>query len=219
MKAFRTDLDTKQVLILDALRYSLFAERQAYARLSRSLRTVERLKPKQLSEALALSTLASGWQVIDMVYRSRGLIGQVRGLSQRKPEYQAFVRGTAVVEDLRHFFQHLNTSIRSLTKESSPIMGVVTWAARDRKMSYTMAVGHWTKGMESHSLVVDTWTNEFLVGLKFNAAGTEVDLATIHAHCLRIRVFMERWLKSQGALRDDSTGASLFRFGIGAPGA
>jgi len=217
MRALQVNLDSKQILILDALRYSLLAERQAYGRLTRSLRAVERSTKPRPSEHHALSALGSAWQVIDMTYRARDLISQISGLSQRTPECQVFVRETAVIEDFRHFFQHMNSSISKLTKASDPIMGVLMWASGDRKTSYTMSVGHWTKGMESTSIALDTQTWEFVPRIQLSAAAMEVDLNRINERSRQVSKFVEKWLTSRSLLQRAMTGASLFKFGLAVP--
>lgn len=217
MRALQGFDETKALLILDALRYSLLSERIAYTRLRRTLRVIERRVPAGPREAVGLSALASAWQIVDTVHRARGLFGQVRGLSHRLPEYQLFVRVTEPVEALRNFFQHMNSSIGKLTSKSYPIMGSLCWVSADPAMSYSLSVGHWTKDVHSHSMVVDTWNHCFVASLQLNAATYSVELAEIHNAARSASVFLERWLRQSGSLSKRHTSPSLLGFRIGLP--
>lgn len=219
MKALQGIENRKQIFVLDALRYSLLGERRAYARVVRLSRSMEgRPFPARPRESTALAALGSAWQMVDIVYRARGLIRQVKGMSQRSPQVQLFMRETARVEGLRNFFQHLNSSIAGLTAKSYPIMGVLSWVGRDPMMSYSISIGHWTKDTEAHTLAVDTWKNTFVVPLQLDAATTSLNLAAVHEHSIRISAFVERWLNKQGFVSATDIGVSVMRFGIGAVG-
>lgn len=124
-------LDVKQVYVLDALRYSFWSEQQAYSRLIRQLRSIENRGGAPVPESAAVATLASAWQLIDTVHRTRGLFTQVRGLKHRSPEFKAFARATSTVAEFRNFFQHLNSEIPRLKGKAYPIMGLLSWVGRD----------------------------------------------------------------------------------------
>ena len=179
--------DQKQVLIIDALRLSLEIEKALNSRLWRILRRIEKLddasnpKPAEVLEAIGLA-----WQLIDTIHRIRGLAEQVRGLSHSLPEYQLFQRKTAPTEELRNFYQHLNSEIPKLPAKTNPIIGVLSWVTKILGKSRTVVYGTFPKDGNIHTLVVDTWKAEFVSQLEFTAGQTNLDMAIMHKELTKV---------------------------------
>jgi hypothetical protein len=215
LKSLKASLDRKQIFVLDALRYSLALERHAFGQLTRKLRRIGDLPPtSRPSDALAISTLASAWLLIDILHRVRGLLRQVKGLPQKTPGVQVFLRGTSDAESFRHFFQHLDSSIAKLHGTSYPILGVLSWVTRDPAWSCSLTFGHWTKGTHSHSMVVDTHTTKFVASIQLDAGTSSLELARAHAAVRALSLFLEKWLQSANMLGDKVVAPSIMRFGI-----
>ena len=216
MKALQASLDRKQILVLDALRYSLMHERDVFRAVTRFLRRIGKMPfNSRPPDRLAIGALASAWQLIDNIYRIRGLLRQVKGLSQKSPQIQLFLRNTAGVDNFRNFFQHLDSSIAKLSGKSYPIMGVLSWVTHDPAMSCSLSLGHWTKDTHAHSLVVDTWTSSFVARIQLDAGNASIELANAHSSARKLSAFLERWLRTKNMLRDTELAASVMRFGIG----
>jgi hypothetical protein len=215
MKALIGSLSRRDIFVLDALRVSLLNEKLAYARLLRSLAVIARLPlGARPTNARACTSLATAWQLVDEVHRIRGLVRQVYGLPHRTPAVQIFLRETAGVEQFRNFFQHLNSSIGSLSGKSFPIIGVLSWSTSDSRHSCSLAFGHWTKETHAHSLVWDMQTMSFIQSLQFDAADLSLAMGNVHARARSFSRFFERWLRKEKLVDERDVASSLMRFGV-----
>jgi len=81
----------------------------------------DRYASGQDAEDYVTSALLDTWSVIDMCHRTRDLLQQMPGLSQKSPFVQTFLRNTAHVEDLRHYVQHLRSGIPGIPGSGAPL--------------------------------------------------------------------------------------------------
>lgn len=205
MKALQGLKSTRDLLVVDALRYSLRLEAKAYRELLRSKIEIEKIAncPAPDHEELVLGMLGEAWQLLDFCYRSRGLVGQVPGLKQRAPEVELFKRGTALVERFRNVFQHLNSDIGRRVGAGNPVMGVLSWVTSDPRCSITVSVGTGSTEIQFATLALDTHTYEFVREFQFSAANLVVDLEKVHAACVDFESYFVLWLNQNCHLSND----------------
>jgi hypothetical protein len=210
--------DRTDVFLIDGVRFSFQIERQAFARMSRAMRAVERVpKGKVPGDAVALSALGSAWTIVDAVHRIRGLIAQVRGLTHRSTEMQLFFRAASPVEEVRNFLQHLSSAVPKLGEGSVPLMGQLRWGSQKSGQSVALSVGHWTQDTYGLSLAVDLRTMQLVNNIQFAVAEISVDLRDLHERCRRLADLFEGWLKANNLLSDADTRPSTIRFGVPVP--
>jgi hypothetical protein len=157
--------------------------------------------------------------VVDVVNRVRVLLPHVRGLRQKAPEVQVFLRAVAPVEDIRNFLQHLSPAIHKLAGDSVPLMGQLRWRERAGRDSVSLSVGHWTQGTLGLTLAFDMRKGELADEVRFAVADLSTDLAEVHVRCRALSAFLESWLADSGMLGPGKTRPSTGRFGVRLGGA
>jgi hypothetical protein len=216
MQVLRNIVEQQQVFVIDAIRLSLEIEKALYTRLWRLLRTIERTSDKANPRpGTSLSAIGSAWQIVDTIYRIRGLARQVKGLSHKSPEYQLFQRNTDSSEAFRHFYQHLDSEIPKIPLNTNPIIGVLSWVTRDPNKSMTVVYGTFPKEGELHSLALDTWTGSFAQRLVFTAGQMDLDIEATHQEARKFRTFFESWLSEKGFLGEEQLKTGVMHFLIG----
>lgn len=126
------NLDRKQMLFLDGIRYSVEMAETAYERLRKTLLTLTNryLEKKRLRiESLTAQAILDAWVIIDSVHRLRGLLRQMPRVKQKTPNLVTFYKQTEKVEKLRNLVQHLNHEIDDLVRENLPVWGTLNWVA------------------------------------------------------------------------------------------
>lgn len=167
-----------------------------------------------LSEEDSLRTINFGWEIIDIVYRVRGLLGQIKGLKQNTPELQIFYRAIEAVEGFRHFYQHLNSEIPLVSEGSGPVLGYLSWRTRNPKLGLTVAVGTLPKGTQMASLAWDRVKNEIVDETLFVAGTLSIDLKVVTDACVKIEGFFNGWLDSKGFLGKEESRVSTMKWEI-----
>jgi hypothetical protein len=106
------NVERRTILFLDGVRYSFQAFEISATRLAHTLNHLSHPKKpgEDLGELISVATI-DAWSIIDAVHRLRELLEQMPGMKKNTPERQLFLRRTASVEDLRHYFQHFRTEI------------------------------------------------------------------------------------------------------------
>jgi len=128
-----SQLNRKQTLFLDAIRYSVEITDLSYTRLKKTLiEVVDNQKSgKEITNIslVCVNALSDAWSIIDSVNRLRNLLDQMPNLKKKSPGLINFNKQTRSVEDLRNIFQHLNQEIENIIKVNSNALGVINWIA------------------------------------------------------------------------------------------
>ncbi len=127
------NLDRRQTLFLDGIRFSVEIAETAYIRLCRTLLTLANSiiqKKKVRIDALTVRAISDAWAIIDSVHRLCGLLRQMRGVKQNTPNINLLYRQAEKVEVLRNTVQHLNNEIDNLINKQLPVWGTLSWVAR-----------------------------------------------------------------------------------------
>lgn len=201
--------DRSKTFVLDALRYSLAIEEAEYAALWHLLRELEpSALQKNPDEALVIRVLSKCWTLVDMWFRTRRLILQVKGLRHKQPPLQLFLRETKAVEEFRHYVQHLDTEVPKIDGPANPIMGTVSWLCPDDTTSVSVApTSPAAEGIASPTLPIDRILGCFgnrlqlSVGAIQNPVGSLLMCKT-HDHARALSRFIEAWLEESGSLEE-----------------
>jgi len=124
-----SNLDRRQTLFFDGIRYSLEMADTAYERLVRTLLSLvpgDKSSQNRLDQTVT-SAMLDAWSLIDSVHRLRVLLKRTPRLKQKLPWLAVFYKATEEVDELRNIAQHLDVEIPNFIINDSPIWGVFTW--------------------------------------------------------------------------------------------
>lgn len=214
MRNLANNIPTRDILLLDALRYSLELERKEYLLLKSSLKRIEKTvsKDHKPSVSSTLKALTSAWEIVDVVFRSYGLVAQIPIFS-RSPEVRLFRQAIQSIKDFRNLYQHLNSEIPRINGPTNPIMGVLSWVINSQD-SLTVFLGSDSPAIHAHTVAIDTHNGCFAQTLLFSAGNKDIELDKVHAECRTIAKFLESWLKANNKLSGENAESGLIKFGI-----
>ncbi|HSY09739.1 MAG TPA: hypothetical protein VK840_02380, partial [Candidatus Dormibacteraeota bacterium] len=152
----------KLVFYLDGLRYSFQMANLVSRRIRETLDEIAQNHPDKYTEDQITSGLLDAWTLIDICHRVRELVQQTPKLSQNLTGIQIFLRGTAQIENLRHYVQHLRSGIPNIPVQSNPLWGVLSWTPTDNKtVCYTIFSGNLVGGVYGNTPTLDTHNLQF----------------------------------------------------------
>ena len=123
-----SNMDKKQILFLDGIRYSIEMANLAYVRLLNTLSTFQPQKENKVDRRESFtSAILDAWSIIDSVNRLRILLRQMPKMKQKLSNLVLFYKNTDSVGDLRNTIQHLNNDIETFLQNKQPIWGVINW--------------------------------------------------------------------------------------------
>jgi hypothetical protein len=125
----------QQVIVLDGIRIGAEIADHAYRRLHRMLVQVSAVG--SMGDAHAAEIIEPAWTIADAIHRLHKLLARPHGLKRKNPRLQAFLRQTAVIEDLRNGIQHLDGEIPGLITNQLPVWGEVGWCYYPSRESAT----------------------------------------------------------------------------------
>jgi hypothetical protein len=134
------DLNRRDRLILDGIRYSVEITELAFRRLEETLKTISQFSGGTLSPGAFASTLADSWTIIDSVNRLRDLVRLLVRLRANEPDYvKEFISQTEVAWKMRDGVQHMGKKLDKLLSLKRPPWGTVSWV--------TLEEGYPTRGL------------------------------------------------------------------------
>ncbi|MFC1944515.1 hypothetical protein ACFLX5_03360 [Chloroflexota bacterium] len=131
LKNLPSGMPRKQILFLDAIRYSIEMAALAYSRLCSTLLeiTITYGNAELDRSSSFISSFQDAWATVDSVYRLRTLLQRAPKFKQNMPGLQLFYRHTEVIDDLRNSIQHLGTEIEAILDKDIPALGILRWFA------------------------------------------------------------------------------------------
>ncbi|MDT5060531.1 MAG: hypothetical protein QOH63_990 [Acidobacteriota bacterium] len=128
------NLDRRQTLFLDGIRYAVEMIDLAYARLRQTLHqlsyldlTNEHIKSDDSVMALRATAFLDAWSIVDSINRFRVLIEQLPKLKKRDFNIDSFMRDTINILKLRNGVQHLPGEIQKLIQNNLTVWGTLSW--------------------------------------------------------------------------------------------
>jgi hypothetical protein len=198
LRKIPTSVDRRTILFLDGVRYSIQAFELASSRLALTLDRLSNGKEitDDLGEIISEAT-TDAWSIIDSIHRLRELLEQMPGLKKNVPELQLFLRRTAPVEDLRHFFQHFRTEIESFVERGMPLWGTISWAyanpATGLPETHTIVPGTFFDGAWVATCTFDTQEGKFVERVLLHAGPRKIDLADLADHVKEFARWYTNW--------------------------
>lgn len=128
------NLERKQTLFLDGIRYAIEMMDIAYTRLTQTLHHLahtdladESVKSDASIISLRTAAFLDAWSIVDSTNRFRVLIGQLPKLKKRDFNIDGFMRDTVNILKLRNGVQHLPGEIQNLIRDNLTVWGALSW--------------------------------------------------------------------------------------------
>ena len=170
------ELNRKQALFFDGIRYSIEMADLAHTRLLQILHDLAVNRDNlQRGQLPFVPAFLDAWSMVDSIHRLRGLVSQAPGIKQKSTGAQVFRTQTKVIEDLRNSVQHLNTQIHTIADQGLPVWGVLSWfflPDSESRWGLSCALVSGTVSPAHHSLVNPLGKN----------IAVPIDLITLTAH-------------------------------------
>ncbi len=203
-------LDTRTVLFLDGIRYSIEILDLHFRRLVKTLAEIQSMKsaapelgPKTVEAIL------DAWGMIDSANRLRELAQQMPGLKQKDPKLQSFLRQTAAVKSLRDFVQHFRSGMDGFVSKKMPLWGVLSWSPSIRKTKspkcFTLIPGTYYTGLGAYSLTFHRRAGRFVGRCVLLAGDDQVDLAELKDRVIKFLRWFENWCQQSYKLERHHT--------------
>lgn len=184
-------------LYLDGLRFACAICASSYKRAMIALRTFENDPVAAVPADQAVAALADLWSVVDSAHRVRILIAKMPYRKAISSEYEVFERSTRVVEELRHYIQHLDGKIPKLEENASPVWGSISWQGeRDPCVSFTLIAASKVVSQGHHSLVWDRLERKFVRPLEICVGSTILDVVGIVQSVGRLERALSGWYET-----------------------
>ena len=108
-----TDLNRRQALFIEGIRFSIETADLAYLRLRDTLIVLGTRETADPDSPSTASAMLDAWSIIDSLHRLRGLMRNMPGIEKRDriPPIRAFFDSTTNVVKLRNTVQHLDNEI------------------------------------------------------------------------------------------------------------
>lgn len=180
---------------IEAAKYSYKIMESSFSEMQNHL---DKIKDETVSDDIALFVFKSIWQFIDMSFRFGRLLAQIRGLKHRESRYCNAEHALVSIQKARNYIQHLNSQIPSVSDEIYPVLGAVSWASKDKKKSFTMALGMLPTGTSFHSLSFDTRSKEFLSDTILNIDTFSVNITACNKSMQAGFEYLTEWLDANG---------------------
>jgi hypothetical protein len=192
-----SDKNRTLAFYLDGLRYSFAMAATAGQRLLPTLDEIaQRHAAEQDVEEHVNSALLDAWCVIDMCHRTRELVQQMPGLSQKLPFVQTFLRSTSHIEDLRHYVQHFRTEIPDIPGSATPLWGALSWIPTfEPTTCYTILSGNLIDGIQAPSISYDTHKLQFTAEVLLHAGTRTADILAVLSRMKTTEASLRDWMK------------------------
>ena len=140
-KVFRnipTDLNRRQALFIEGIRFSIETADLAYLRLRDTLIVLGTRETADPDSPSTASAMLDAWSIIDSLHRLRGLMRNMPGIEKRDriPPIRAFFDSTTNVVKLRNTVQHLDNEIPKVLGDNDwAVLGSLSWGVIDPEKS------------------------------------------------------------------------------------
>ena len=130
LRRLPTNLNARQRLFLDGIRYSIEGVGMAYYRLQENLLRLSTSPPDDRPHSEFPETVMLSWAIVDNVNRLRVLVEHMPK-TKRTPVLRVFLSKLEPFEDLRNPIQHLNQQLRDVKDDDDagrmPLWGSLSW--------------------------------------------------------------------------------------------
>lgn len=211
LRRLPTNLELRQLILLDGIRYAAEMIGLGYSRLRAALQEFSPGSSSENSPAQFPEAFADAWLIVDSTNRLRGLVRALPRAKEADP-VQEFLRETEVVKDLRDSVQHLNARVERLVTKKQHAWGSIAWLAPEsarasKGRTDAIAAGTLFAGQTvPHINPVGKAPAPPVDHITFHAHEQQIVLREVVASVKRIVVFLEDVLSQHFTLTDAAGG-------------
>lgn len=144
--------DPRLFRFLDCIHYSKIILMDQHKQLNQ---IIDELVPT--NSDLIIRCISISWAIVDSIHRIREVAQNIPGLSAKNENLKSFLNNTHIVEDFRHYIQHLRSELAKTTLDNFPVWGSFSWVDnKDNTVSNTAVTGTVICEISCYSSVYDT---------------------------------------------------------------
>lgn len=183
--------DIRIVKCLDGLHYSFETLSYIYSSLHEICSKI-----KDDSSSL-IPALWQCWSFVDIVFRIREIGQSLPGLNKRNKDLVMFLDETILIEDYRHYIQHLRGELTKKEANPFPVWGSLTWTdTNDPLRSYIVFIGAQTADISYTGSVFDIVEQKWVSRVCLGILGKSLNFDPMYASCIQFRDFVIPWILS-----------------------
>lgn len=184
-----TPLDIRKVRCLDGLHYSFQILRFYYSTLWEICCSIPEDNLK------ITPALAACWGIIDVLHRIREIAQSLPGLSTKHAEMRAFLGGSALAEEYRHYIQHLRGELANTSSNGFPVWGSLAWVdPHVFNRSHIVQLGTALEGVSYSGCVFDTIEHRWVSKVSLSIGNTSFNFDPILESTFRFEAFIMPYL-------------------------
>ncbi len=212
--ACRPDIDRRQALSIEALRFAIRAALFEFERIVEAARRLEGLEnPLPWHEVFPV--LVGCWSAVDALDRANDVLQHTGGLKTKWPWVGDFKAALEPVRDVRNGLQHLHSRISQMSENSPPTLGALSWIdSRDKYTVVGVTLSSSSQLYSIASLPFDRHEMHFVRDFTFSHDKFEVSLSDLMAAADRFSVAFEDYLLAEGFMSGEAIQGVRFQMRV-----
>lgn len=180
-----TQIDIRKIRCLDGLHYSFRILEKHYNNLYKTCCEIPN-EPSALIDSLIFA-----WGFVDALHRINQIAQSVPSLSSKHPEMRAFLDGTGLAKEYRHYIQHLRRELAKNPPNKFPVWGSLSWVdPHNATRCHTAIFGASIQDIGYSSCVYDRLENKWVSNVCLAIENKSFNFDPIFESCMRLKEFI-----------------------------
>lgn len=139
--------------------------------------------------------LSRCWSIIDQIHRIREISQAMPGLNKKNELLLPFLNETKVVEECRHYIQHLRTELLAKPPHPFPVWGSLSWVdSQDKNKTHTAMIGTPIGETGYSGCVYDREEKKWVSTVTLAVKNISVNFDLVHEVTCKFKEFILPWI-------------------------
>jgi len=135
------NIERKQLLFWDGVRFAVEAGNLAHERLKANLRDISGRTPTEAEiYAATVAATTDAWTIVDSAHRLTELISRFPKMDKSSIPIRLFTNRMAGIKAVRDFAQHVRQKLDQILESELPLWGAITWRGTDDQVAGKQSV-------------------------------------------------------------------------------
>jgi hypothetical protein len=180
--------DIRVVTCLDGLHYSFEILKHVYDPL------YELCTRLPADSSALIPAIWRCWSFVDVVHRIREVAQAMPGVSHKDQHLRVFLQDTAVVEEFRHYIQHLRSELAKKVTNPFPVWGSLAWVdPTNPARAHLVLIGARVPGTGYTGCVFDTLNKRWVSRVALGVANKSLNFDTVYDATMVFQAYIVPW--------------------------